>query len=71
MPDMKGGKYMHWMMWVFWGFFAALFLGFYLVDILTRRKYSLNTQEKTLNQNLAEANARRDMGQNNNQSGMF
>lgn len=62
---------MHWMMWVFWGFFAAIFIVAYLVDVLTRRKYSLNTQEKTLNQNIAEANARRDIGQNNNHGGMF
>ncbi|TWT13170.1 hypothetical protein [Planomicrobium sp. CPCC 101079] len=62
---------MHWMMWIFWGSFAALFLGSYLVDVLTRRKYSLNRQEKTSNQNLAEAAALRDVGRNNNQSGMF
>lgn len=69
--EMKGGSCMHWMMWVFWGFFAAIFIVAYLVDVLTRRKYSLNTQEKTLNQNIAEANARRDIGQNNNHGGMF
>ncbi|MBT2583454.1 hypothetical protein [Planococcus sp. ISL-109] len=62
---------MHWMMWIFWGFFAVLFLGSYLVDVLTGRKYSLNKKEKTLNQKLAEADARREAGRNNNQSGMF
>ncbi|MDN7242272.1 hypothetical protein QWY14_10705 [Planococcus sp. N028] len=62
---------MHWMMWIFWGSFAALFLGSFLVDVLTRRKYSLNKPEKTLNQNLAEAGALRDVEQHNNQSGMF
>lgn len=62
---------MHWMMWVFWGFFAALFLGSYLVDVLTRGKYNFNKQEKTLNQNIAEAEARREVGRDNNQSGMF
>lgn len=62
---------MHWMMWIFWGSFAAIFLVSYLVDVLTKRKYSLNKQEKTLNQNLAEAEARRDIGQNNHHGGMF
>lgn len=62
---------MHWMMWIFWGSLAALFVGSYLVDVLTRRKYNLNKKENTLNQNLAEAEARRDAGQNNNQGGMF
>lgn len=62
---------MHWMMWIFWGSLAALFLGSYLVDVLTRGKYNLSKQEKTLNQNLAEAEARRDAGRDNNQGGMF
>ncbi|MDN7245630.1 hypothetical protein QWY16_09185 [Planococcus shenhongbingii] len=61
---------MHWMMWIFWGSLAALFLGSYLVDVLTRRKYSLGQQEKTLNQNLAEAEARREAGRSD-QGGMF
>lgn len=68
---MKGDEYMHLMMWIFWGSFGALLLGSYLVDVLTRRKYNLTKQEKTLNQNSAEANALRDAGNNNNQSGMF
>lgn len=62
---------MHWMMWIFWSSLAALFLGSYLVDVLTKRKYNLTKQEKTLNQNLAEADARREVGQHNNQGGMF
>lgn len=62
---------MHWMMWIFWGSLAAIFLIGYLVDVLTKRKYSLNKQEKTLNQNSAEAEARRQAGQNNHQGGMF
>lgn len=62
---------MHWMMWIFWGFFAALFLGSYLVDVLTRRKYNLTKPEKTSNQNLAEADATRDVGRHNNQGGGF
>ncbi|PSL41058.1 hypothetical protein B0H99_103192 [Planomicrobium soli] len=62
---------MHWIMWIFWGSVAVIFLGSYLVDVLTRRKYNLNKQEKTLNQNLAEAAALRDVGRHNNQNGMF
>lgn len=62
---------MHWMMWIFWGTLAAIFLVSYIVDILTKRKYSLNKQEKTLNQNSAEADAVRQAGQNNHQGGMF
>lgn len=62
---------MHWMMWIFWGFLAAVFVVSYLVDVLTGKKYSLNKQEKTLNQNLAEADVRREAGRNNNQGGMF
>lgn len=62
---------MHWMMWIFWGSLAAIFLIGYLVDVLTKRKYSLNKQEKTLNQNSAEADARRQAGQNNHQGGTF
>ena len=56
---------------VFGGFFAALFLGSYLVDVSTRGEHDLNKQEKTLNQNLAESDARREVGRNNNQIGMF
>ena len=62
---------MHWMMWIFWGTLAAVFLISYIVDVSTKRKYSLNKQEKTLNQNAAEADARRQAGQNNHQGGMF
>ena len=62
---------MHWMMWIFWGILAAIFIVSYIVDVLTKRKYSLNKQEKTLNQNSAEADARRQAGQNNHQGGMF
>ena len=62
---------MHWMMWIFWGTLAAIFSISYLVDVLTKRKYSFNKQENTLNQNMAEAEARRDAGRNNHESGMF
>lgn len=68
---MRGLDYMHWMMWIFWGTLAAIFIISFLVDVLTKRKYSLNKKENTLNQNQAEANARRDAGQNNHQGGMF
>lgn len=67
----KEKDYMHWIMWVFWSFFVSIFLVSYLVDVLTRRKYSLNKKEKSLNQNLAEADARREFGRNIDQSGMF
>lgn len=62
---------MHWVMWIIWGSVAALILVSYLVDVLTRRKYNLNKQEKTLNQSSAEADALREVGRNNNQSGTF
>ncbi|MGI2326747.1 hypothetical protein [Planococcus sp. YIM B11945] len=62
---------MHWMMWFFWGSLAILFLSSYLVDVLTRRKYSLTRQEQTLNQNLAQADALRDVGRQSDQGGMF
>ncbi|MFJ7825707.1 hypothetical protein [Psychrobacillus sp. NPDC096623] len=60
---------MHWVMWIIWGSVAALILGSYLVDVLTRRKYSLNKQENTLHQSSAEADALREVGRYNNQSG--
>jgi len=69
MTEMKGGKCMHWVMWIIWVSVAALILGSYLVDVLTRRKYSLNKQENTLNQSSAEADALREVGRYNNQSG--
>ncbi|MER2078736.1 hypothetical protein [Psychrobacillus psychrotolerans] len=53
---------MHWVMWIIYGSVAALILVSYLVDILTRRKYNLNKQEKTLNQSSAEADALRESG---------
>ncbi|WP_033542091.1 hypothetical protein [Planococcus sp. CAU13] len=62
---------MHWMMWIFWGTLAAIFIISLIVDILTRGKYSLDKKERSLNQNLAEADALRHAGQNNHQSGMF
>ena len=62
---------MHWMMWIFWGFFPALFIVGFLVDVLTRGKYNFNKREKTLNQNTAEADARREIGRDNNHGGMF
>lgn len=62
---------MHWMMWIFWGTLAAIFIISFVVDIMTKKKYNLSKQEKTLNQNSAEADARRQAGQNNHQGGMF
>ncbi|MFJ5770132.1 hypothetical protein [Psychrobacillus sp. NPDC093180] len=62
---------MHWIMWVFWGSIAALIIGTYLVDFFTGRKYSLKEQEKTLNQNAAEADALRDVERYNHQNGPY
>ncbi|ALS74798.1 hypothetical protein AUC31_05985 [Planococcus rifietoensis] len=62
---------MHWMMWIFWGFFGALFIGSYVVDKLTKKKYSLDKKEKTLNQSTAEADASRHTVRSNHESGMF
>lgn len=58
-------------MWFFWGSIAALIIGSYLVDFFTRRKYHLKEQEKTLNQNSAEADALRDVERYNHQNGPF
>lgn len=65
----KGGRWMHWVMWIVWGSVVTLFLGTYLVDMLTKKKYNLNKQEQTANQRSAEADALRDVGRYNNQSG--
>ena len=62
---------MHWVMWVFWGSAATLIIGSYLLDFLTGRKYNLKGQEKTLNQNLAEADALREVERYNHQNGSF
>ncbi|MFC4714319.1 hypothetical protein [Planococcus dechangensis] len=62
---------MHWMMWIFWGFFGVLFIGGYIVDRLTKKKYSLDRKENTLNQDSAKADALRQTGRNNHESGMF
>lgn len=62
---------MHWMMWIFWGFFGALFVGSYIMDKLTKKKYSLGKADKSLNQSTAEADARRQATRNNHESGMF
>lgn len=62
---------MHWIMWVFWISVATLILGSYIFDFLTGRKYSLKRQEKTLNQNLSEADALREVGRYNHQNISF
>lgn len=69
MTKIKGGKGMHWVMWIVWGSVAALILGSFLVDVLSRKKYNLNKKENSLNQNVAEADALREIGRYNNQSG--
>ena len=67
---MEGERCMHWIMWCFWGLLALLVVGGYVVDYLTKGKYKINKQEKSLNQNVAEADALRDVGRYNNQSGL-
>lgn len=51
---------MHWIMWVFWGFYITLIVGAYLVDFLTGRKYNFSEQDKSLNQNTAGADTLRE-----------
>ena len=62
---------MHWVMWVFWGFFVTLLVGSYLVDFLTGRKYNFKEQEKSLNQNSAGNDTLREVGRNDQQNGPF
>ncbi|MCM3357289.1 hypothetical protein [Psychrobacillus sp. MER TA 171] len=58
---------MHWIMWVFWGFFLGIILAAYLVDRLGSRKYNLE-HKKTMNQVAAQANSDREVERYNNQS---
>ncbi|MBD7944473.1 hypothetical protein H9650_10130 [Psychrobacillus sp. Sa2BUA9] len=57
---------MHWIMWIFWGFFAAIIIGAYLVDRLSSRNYNL-THKKTMNQVAAQVNSDREVDRYNNQ----
>ncbi len=57
---------MHWIMWIFWGFFAAIIIGAYLVDRLSSRNYNL-AHKKTMNQVAAQANSDREVDRYNNQ----
>ncbi|WP_391201481.1 hypothetical protein [Psychrobacillus sp. L4] len=41
------------------------------VDFLTGRKYNFKEQEKSLNQNSAEADSLREIEGNNHQNGLF
>lgn len=66
-----GGNAMHWIMWVFWGFFVTLIVGVYLVDFLTGRKYNFKEQEKSLNQNSAGNDTLREVGRIDQQIGPF
>lgn len=67
----KGVNAMHWIMWVFWGFFATLIVVVTIVDVLTKRKYSFHEQEKTLNQNSAINDAKREVGRIDQHFGPF
>ncbi|MEK3995266.1 hypothetical protein MKY29_10950 [Psychrobacillus sp. FSL K6-2365] len=62
---------MHWVMWIFWTSIGALIIGSYLVDVLTGRKYNLKEQEKSSNQNIAEADSLREVDRYNHQNGPF
>lgn len=62
---------MHWITWVFWVSIAALIIGSVLVDFFTGRKYHLKEQERTLNQNIAEADALRDVERYSHQNCPF
>ncbi|NYF25413.1 hypothetical protein [Sporosarcina sp. JAI121] len=62
---------MHWVMWIFWGSMITLIVGSYLVDFLTGRKYNLKEQEKSLNQNSADADSLREMARHDQQNGPF
>lgn len=62
---------MVWFMWVFWGVCAALIIGGLLVDLLTKGKYKRSNAERSLNQNMAEADALREVDRYNHQNGMF
>lgn len=62
---------MQWFMWIFWGTIAVLIIGGFLVDRLTGRKYDRSKVENSLNQNMAEANALREVDRYNHQNPMF
>lgn len=58
----RGGNVMHWIMWIFWGFFVTLIVTVYLVDFLTGWKYNFKEQEKSLNQHSAVNDTLREVG---------
>ncbi|MGN7410749.1 hypothetical protein [Sporosarcina sp. SAFN-010] len=58
-------------MWIFWGFFVAVIVGAYLVDLLTGRKHNFEEQEKSLNQNSAGSDALREVGRIDQNTGPF
>ncbi|KQL37210.1 hypothetical protein [Psychrobacillus sp. FJAT-21963] len=62
---------MHTVMWIFWGSIVTLVVGSYLVDIITGRKYNFKEQEKSLDQNFAEADSFREVDRYNHQNGSF
>ncbi|MFC4408937.1 hypothetical protein ACFOZY_00665 [Chungangia koreensis] len=62
---------MQWFMWIFWGAIALLIVGGFLVDRLSGRKYDRSKAENSLNQNMAEADALREVDRYNHQNPMF
>lgn len=67
----RGVSVLHWVMWVFWGSVVTLFVGSYLVDFLTGRKYDFKEQENTYNQNSAIADSQRDVVRRDHQDGLY
>lgn len=58
---------MHWIMWIFWGFFATIIIVAYLIDHLGSKKYNLE-HKKTMNQVAAQADSDREVNRYNSQS---
>ena len=58
-------------MWIFWGFFVVVMAGAFLVDLLSGRKRNFEGKEKSLNQNMAESDAIREVGRIDQNTGPF
>ena len=59
------------MHWIFWGSIVAFLIGINLVDFLIGRKSKSKEQEKSLNQNVAEADSLREVGRIDQQNMPF
>lgn len=56
------------MHWIFWGSIATFLVVINLVSFLTGRKDNSNEREKSLNQNVAGADALREVGRIDHQN---